>query len=66
MSVKHRVLFIIPAVIAVSWIAVRSPAASPTPSLEDPPLVLASGSDIPDPALAQLISDFATQARARP
>ena len=65
MSVKHRVLFVIPAVIAASWIAVRSPAASSTPALEDPPLALASGSDIPDPALAQLISEFAAQARAR-
>ncbi len=63
MSVKHRVLFIIPAVIAASWVAVRSPAASPTPSLEDPPLALASGSDIPDPALAQLLSQFAVEAR---
>jgi hypothetical protein len=66
MSAKHRVFFIIPAVIAASWIAVRSTAAAPTPALEDPPLVLASGSDIPDPALAQLISEFAAEARARP
>jgi hypothetical protein len=65
MSVKHRVLFIIPAAIAVSWIAVRSPAASQTPALEDPPLVLATGSDIPDPALAHLISQFAADAQAR-
>jgi hypothetical protein len=64
MSVNHRVLFIIPAVIAASWIAVRSLAASPTPGLEDPPLVLASGTDIPDPALTQLISQFAAEARA--
>ncbi|HVT06600.1 MAG TPA: hypothetical protein VHO67_04045 [Polyangia bacterium] len=64
MSVKHRVLFIIPAVIAASWIAVRSLAAAPPTALEDPPLVLATGSDIPDPALAQLISQFAADARA--
>jgi hypothetical protein len=43
---------------------VRSLAASPTPGLEDPPLVLASGTDIPDPALTQLISQFAAEARA--
>ncbi|HVY39424.1 MAG TPA: hypothetical protein VHM31_15890 [Polyangia bacterium] len=64
MSVKHRVLFIFPAVIAASWIAVRSLAASPTPALEDPPLALATGSDIPDPALAQLITQFAADARS--
>jgi len=65
MSVKRPVLLVIPAVIAVSWVAARSPAASPTPPLEDPPLVLASGSDIPDPALAQLLSQFAAEARTR-
>ena len=64
MSVKHPVLFTIPAVIAASWIAVRSLAASPTPALEDPPLAVAAVSDIPDPALAQLISEFAGEARA--
>lgn len=66
MSVKHRVLFIIPAVVVVSWVAVRSMAASPPRGLdEDPPLALASASpETPDPALAQLIAQFAAEARA--
>lgn len=66
MSVKHRVLFIVPAVVAASWIAVRSVAASPPAGLEDdPPLAARTVSqEIPDPALAQLISRFAAEARA--
>jgi hypothetical protein len=67
MSVKHRVLFIIPAVIAASWVAVRSMAASPAAGLdEDPPLTasLTVSRELPDPALAQLISRFAAEARA--
>jgi hypothetical protein len=67
MSVKHRVLFIIPAVLAASWVAVRSVAASPPAGLdEDPPLTasLTVSREIPDPALAQLISRFAAEARA--
>ena len=67
MSVKHRVFLIIPAVIAASWVAVRSMAASPPAGLEeDPPLTasLTVSREIPDPALAQLISRFAAEARA--
>jgi hypothetical protein len=67
MSVKHRVFFIIPAVIAASWITVRSLAAAPPAGLdEDPPLAAVTvAREIPDPALAQLISRFAAEARAR-
>ena len=66
MSVKHRVLFIVPVVVVASWFAVRSMAAAPPQGLdEDPPLALAStSSEIPDPALAQLITHFAAEARA--
>ncbi len=67
MSVKHRVFFIIPAVIAASWVAVRSVAASPPAGLEeDPPLTasLTVSRELPDPALSQLISRFAAEARA--
>ena len=68
MSVKRRVLFMIPAVaLAASWMAVRSMAAAPTSGLEDdPPLTVASASvEIPDPILSELIARFAAQARAR-
>ena len=68
MSVKRRVLFLIPAVVlAASWMAVRSMAAAPTSGLDDdPPLAVASASvEIPDPVLGELISRFAAQARAR-
>ena len=66
MSVKHRMLFTVPVVVEASWIAVRSMAASPARGLdEDPPLALASTSpEFPDPALAELISQFAAEARA--
>lgn len=71
MSVKHRTFFIIPAVIAASWVAVRSMAAVPPAGLdEDPPLAasvpasLSAPRELPDPALAQLISRFAAEARA--
>jgi hypothetical protein len=66
MSVKHRVLFIVPVVVMASWTAVRSMAAAPVRGLdEDPPLALARAStEIPDPALAQLISQYAAEARA--
>jgi hypothetical protein len=68
MSVKHRVLFMIPVVaLTASWMAVRSMAAAPTRGLdEDPPLAIASGSaEIPDPVLGHMIAQFASQARAR-
>ena len=67
MSVKHRAFFIVPAVIAASWVAVRSVAASPPAGLEEDPPLTASvtvARELPDPALAQLISRFAAEARA--
>jgi hypothetical protein len=68
MSVKRRVLLMVPmAVLAASWMAVRSMAAAPTRGLdEDPPLAVASAApEIPDPVLGQMISRFAAQARGR-
>ena len=70
MSAKPRHLWIIPALLVVSWLAVRSLAASPIPTQErrevlgDPPVPFASLSrDVHDPALARLIGGFAAVAR---
>ena len=70
MSAKARHLWIIPALLVVSWLAVRSLAASPVPhqdrreGLSDPPIPFASLSrEIRDPALARLIGGFAAEAR---
>jgi hypothetical protein len=62
MSVKSRVLWIIPAAVVASWLAVRSFAALPAYGLEDPPLASAP-SQIADPVLAEMISRFARNAR---
>ena len=70
MSANPRHLWIIPALLVVSWLAVRSLAASPIPTQErrevlgDPPVPFASLSrEIRDPALARLIGGFAAEAR---
>jgi hypothetical protein len=68
MSVKHRALLMVPAVvIAASWMAVRSMAAAPTRGLDDdpPPAVVTASAEIPDPILGELIAGFAAKARAR-
>jgi len=68
MSSKRRVVFMVPAaLLAASWMAVRSLAAAPTRGLdEDPPLQVATAAtEIPDPILGHLISQLAAQARAR-
>jgi len=70
MSAKARHLWIVPALFVVSWLAVRSLAASPARNpdrqegLSDPPIPFASLSrEIRDPALARLIGGFAAEAR---
>ena len=62
MSAKPRTLWILPAVIVASWMAVRSLAALPAYGLEDPPLATAP-SQIADPVVAEMISRFARDAR---
>jgi hypothetical protein len=63
MSAKNRVFWIFPAVVVASWLAVRALAALPAYGLEDPPLA-DSNPKIADPVLAEMISRFATEARA--
>jgi hypothetical protein len=69
MSAKARLLWIIPALLVASWLAVRSLAASPAQrdqrdGLGDPPVPFASLSrEVHDPALARVIGGFAAQAR---
>ena len=68
MSVTKRILWIVPAVLVASWLAVRSMAALPAPEREpdlgDPPPLTSTGEGIHDPALARLIARFAAEARA--
>jgi len=65
MSAKTRFLWILPAVVVASWLAVRSLAALPVDGLDDPPLpsvtVRAPASD----PLAQLITRFGDEARGQ-
>ena len=56
-----RLLWIIPAVLLASWVAVRSLAAQSHVELDDPQP--RASTKFADPALAQLISGFASQAR---
>jgi hypothetical protein len=69
MSFTKRILWIVPAVLVASWLAVRSMAALPGPEREpdlgDPPPLTGGGHEIHDPALAQLIARFAAEARGR-
>ena len=69
MSVTKRLLWIVPAVVAASWLAVRSMAALPAPAREhelgDPPALTGVGRGIADPSLARLIARFAAEARER-
>jgi hypothetical protein len=63
MSVRTRPLWIIPAVLMASWLAVRSLGAVPAArDLDDPPRGSA-GAQISDAALASLIAGFAADAR---
>ncbi|HLK89826.1 MAG TPA: hypothetical protein VKZ18_08030 [Polyangia bacterium] len=62
MSAKHRTLWIVPAFIVASWLAVRSLAALPAYEMDDPPLATSSP-HIADPVLAEMITRFARDAR---
>jgi hypothetical protein len=64
MSVKARYVWMVPAVLVASWLAVRSLAAYPAYE-EEPPLSLVSTREIADPALKGLIAHFAAEARRR-
>ena len=75
MSAKSRVLWIIPALLVGSWVAVRSQAASSAPDrsphvraqgeLGDPPAPFAalSARELRDPALARYIGTLAADSR---
>ena len=71
MSAHARLLWIIPALLVASWLAVRSLAASPARidqprqgEIGDPPVPFASLSrELPDPALARYIGGLAADAR---
>jgi hypothetical protein len=67
MSASTRLLWVIPALLIASWLAVRSLAASPAHDRDawgDPPGPFAVVSyEVNDPALAKLISGFAADAR---
>jgi hypothetical protein len=69
MSATARLLWIIPALVVASWLAVRSLAASPAPAsgdreLGDPPVPFASLSrEVRDPALQRYIGALAANAR---
>jgi hypothetical protein len=62
MSAKHRTLWIVPAFVVASWLAVHSLAALPAYEMDDPPLAMSSP-QIVDPVLAEMISRFARDAR---
>ena len=72
MSVHARLLWIIPALLVASWLAVRSLAASPARNQDkvsrgdigDPPVPFASLTrELRDPALARYIGGLAVEAR---
>jgi hypothetical protein len=61
MSARARFLWIVPTFLLASWLAVRSLAAEAHHEIGDPQP--RASTEIRDPALAQLISGFATRAR---
>jgi hypothetical protein len=61
MSATSRLLWIVPAVLLASWVAVRSLAAQSRVELGDPQP--RASYEVRDPALAQLIAGYASQAR---
>ena len=67
MSFAKRLLWVVPALLVASWLAVRSMAALPAPErksdLGDPPPLTWTGEGIHDSALARLIARFAAEAR---
>jgi hypothetical protein len=66
MSAKTRHLWIVPAALVASWLAVRSLAAFPGHGLDDPqPSFASAGRQVSDPALAAMISRLAGPVRER-
>jgi hypothetical protein len=67
MSARARLLWVIPALLIASWLAVRSLSASAAEQRDlwgDPPGPFTAVSyEVSDPALAKLISGFAADAR---
>jgi hypothetical protein len=61
MSATSRLLWIIPATMLASWLAVRSLAAESRLELGDP--LPRASYEVRDPALAQLISELASRTR---
>jgi len=61
MSAKHRTIWIVPAFVVASWLAVRSLAALPAYEMDDPPLAM-STPQIADPVLDEMIARFAHEA----
>lgn len=71
MSAKMRILWIYPAIVVASWLAVRSLGASPeqTAPADDPPAPLTelrAAPEVKDLSLARLIGRFAMAARTTP
>ena len=76
MSARARLLWVIPALLIASWLAVRSLAASTAQQRDawgDPPGPFAADShegeareaELKDPALSKLIAGFAAEARRK-
>ena len=69
MSVRMRLVWLYPAILLASWLAVRTLAASPQRGLDDPPAPLASAGpaspELRDPALERFIGRLAAVARSR-
>lgn len=67
MSGNIRTVWIVGSVVFSSWIVVRSLAASPEPTLDDPPISLAATKrvDVKDESLAEVIHRFASLASPR-
>jgi hypothetical protein len=61
MSARARLLWIVPTFLLASWLAVRSLAAESHHEIGEPQPQ--ASLEIRDPALAQLISGFASQLR---
>jgi hypothetical protein len=63
-TIKARIIWIYPAVLIASWLAVRALAASPEAALSPAAVFTSAGAEIRDPSLKQLIARFAAVARA--
>jgi hypothetical protein len=71
MSAKSKagIVWTLPVVLIVSWLAVRGLAASPPPTARalsaSPSSLVVADRDVADPSLRRLIARFADAARAR-